>query len=82
MTLLAEHMKLTPLAVWDFTGGSVVKNLPTKARATGKSSSVPRSGSYPGGGSGNQLQYSCGDTHLMDRGAWRATIHGVAKSQT
>ena len=49
-------MKLTPLAVWDFTGGSVVKNLPTKARATGKSSSVPRSGSYPGGGSGNQLQ--------------------------
>ena len=61
-------MKLTPLAVWDFTGGSVVKNLPTKARATGKSSSVPRSGSYPGGGHGNPLQYSCLG-NLMDRKA-------------
>ena len=75
-------MKLTTLVVWDFPGGSVVKNLSTKARATGESSSVPRSGRYPGGGSGNQLQYSYADTHLMDRGAWRATIHGAAKSQT
>ena len=59
----------------------MVMNLPTKARATGEASSVPRSARSPGGGNGNQLQYSCGDTHPMDRGAWRATIHGAAKSQ-
>ena len=32
----------------------------------------------PGGGNGNPLQYSCLG-NLMDRGAWQATIHGVAK---
>ena len=35
----------------------------------------------PGGGHGNPLQYSCLE-NSMDRGAWRATVHGVAKSQT
>ena len=35
----------------------------------------------PGGGHGNPLQYSCLE-NPMDRGAWRATVHGVAKSQT
>ena len=34
-----------------------------------------------GEGHGNPLQYSCLD-NSMDRGAWQATIHGVAKSQT
>ena len=33
---------------------------------------------YPGGGNGNPLQYSCLG-NPMDRGAWRATVHGVAK---
>ena len=33
-----------------------------------------------GGGHSNPLQYSCLE-HLMDRGAWRATVHGVTKSQ-
>ena len=42
---------------------------------------IPRSGRSPGGGHGNPLLYSCLE-HLMDRGAWRATIHGVAKSWT
>ena len=32
-------------------------------------------------GTGNPLQYSCLE-NFMDRGAWRATVHGVAKSQT
>ena len=36
---------------------------------------------YPGGGNGNTLQYSCLG-NPMDRGAWRATVHGVAESQT
>ena len=35
----------------------------------------------PGEGNGNTLQYSCLE-NPMDRGAWRATVHGVTKSQT
>ena len=41
----------------------------------------PGSGRYPGGGNGNSLQYSCLG-NPMDRGAWRAAVHGAAKSQT
>ena len=43
--------------------------------------SIPGSGRHPGEENGNPLQYSC-PGNLMDRGAWRATVHGVAKSQT
>ena len=43
--------------------------------------SIPESGRSPGGGNGNPLQYSCLE-NSMDRGAWWATVHGVAKSQT
>ena len=42
---------------------------------------IPGSGRAPGGGHGNPLQYSCLENPL-DRGAWRATVHRVAKSQT
>ena len=35
----------------------------------------------PGGGHGNPLQYSCLE-NPMDRGAWQATVHRIAKSQT
>ena len=42
---------------------------------------IPESGRSPGEGNGNPLQYSCLE-NPMDRGAWRATVHGVAKSQT
>ena len=44
-------------------------------------SSVPRSGRSPGEGNGNPLQYLCLE-NPTDRGAWRAAVHGVAKSQT
>ena len=43
--------------------------------------SVPRSGRFSGEGNGNPLQYSCLG-NPMDRGAWRAIVHGVAKSWT
>ena len=43
-------------------------------------SSVPGLGRSPGEGKGNLLQYSCLE-NPMDRGAWRATVHGVAKSR-
>ena len=42
---------------------------------------IPVLGRSPGTGNGNLLQYSCLG-NPMDRGAWRATVHGVAKSQT
>ena len=48
---------------------------------TGDVSSGPGSGRSPGEGSGNPLQYSCLE-NSMDRGAYRATVHGVTKSQT
>ena len=43
--------------------------------------SIPGSGRSPGEENGNPLQYSCLE-NPMDRGAWRATVHVVAKSQT
>ena len=43
--------------------------------------SVPGLGRYPGGGNGNLLQVSCLG-NPTDRGAWWATVHGVAESQT
>ena len=42
---------------------------------------IPGSGKSPGEGNAYPLQYSCLE-NSMDRGAWRATVHGVAKSQT
>ena len=39
---------------------------------------IPGSGRLPGGGIDNPLQYSCLE-HSMDRGAWQAIVHGVAK---
>ena len=42
---------------------------------------IPGAGRSPGKGTGNPLQYSC-LKKSMDRGAWRATVHEVAKSQT
>ena len=43
--------------------------------------SIPGLGRSSGEGTGNPLQYSCLE-NPTDRGAWRATVHGVAKSQT
>ena len=48
--------------------GSAVKNLPSKAGDAGDEGSIPGSGISPGGGNGNQLQYSCLE-NPMDRGA-------------
>ena len=64
-------------------GGSVEKNLPAKQGTAGDrgSSLIPGSGRSPGETNGNPLQYSCLE-NPMGRGAWRATVPGVAKSQT
>ena len=58
----------------------VVKNLPANVGDVRDAGSIPGWERSPGGGHGNALQYSCLET-LMDRGAWQATVHRVAKSQ-
>ena len=59
----------------------VGKNLPANAGGVRDEGSIPGSGRFPGGGHGNPLQYSCLE-NPMDRGAWRAIVHGVMKSRT
>ena len=56
----------------------MIKNLPANV---GDENLIPRSGRSPGVGNGNPFQYSCLE-NSRDRGAWRATVRGVAKSQT
>ena len=59
----------------------LVKNLPAKAEDVRDMDSIPGSGRSPGAGNSNPLQYSLMEKP-MDREAWRATVHGVAKSWT
>ena len=59
----------------------VVKNPPANAGDLRDAGSVPGSGIASGGEHGSPLQYSCLENPI-DREAWRATVHGVAKSQT
>ena len=59
-------------------GGSEVRASPCNVGDLG---SIPGSGRSPGEGNGNPLQYSCLE-NPMDRGAWWATVHGVAESDT
>ena len=61
-----------------FPGGSDDKD---SAGNVGDLGSIPGSGRSPGEGNGNPLQYSCLE-NPMDREAWWATVHGVAKSRT
>ena len=59
----------------------VVRNLPANAGDAREIDLIPGSGKTPREGNGNSLQYSCLE-NPTDRGAWQATVHGVAKSQT
>ena len=61
-----------------FPGGSEVK---ASSSNEGDLGSIPGLGKYPGEGNGNPFQYSCLE-NSMDGGAWQATVHRVAKSQT
>ena len=58
-----------------FPGDPVVKNPPANAEDKRDSSSIPGLGRSPGEGNGSPLQYSC-PGNPMDRGPWRATVHG------
>ena len=59
----------------------VVKNLPDNAGDIRDVGLIPGSGRPSGGGHDNMLQYSCLENHI-DREAWRAMVHRIAKSQT
>ena len=59
----------------------VVKNLPANAGDIRDVGSIPGLGISLGGGHGSPLQYSCLE-NSMDRGAWWATVHRIAKSWT
>ena len=66
----------------------LVQNLPAcssvgkeSACNAGNLGSIPKLGRSPGGGNGNPLHYSCLE-HPTDRGAWQATVHGVARLDT
>ena len=61
-----------------FPGGSDRK---ASAYNVGDPGSIPGLGRSPGEGNGNPLQYSCLE-NPMDRGGWKVTVHGVAKSRT
>ena len=60
---------------WASPVAQMVKNPP------GDLSSISGLGRFPGGVHGNPLQYSCLE-NPMDKGAWKATVYGVTKSQT
>ena len=59
----------------------MVKNPRGNAGDVKDMGSVPGLGRSPEGGNGNPLQYPCLESPI-DRGAWRATVHGVTRSQT
>ena len=71
----------TASAQWASHVAQWVKNQPANARDETDAGLILGSGRSPGGGNGNPLQDSCLE-NPMDRGAWRATVHGVTKSQT
>ena len=58
----------------------VVKNLPANVGDVKHLGLIPGPGRFLGGGHGNPLQHYCLE-NPMDRGAWRAAVHRVAKSQ-
>ena len=71
------------LKIWAYQVVLVVKNPPVNAGDVRDEGSIPsgRSGRFPGVEHDNPLQYSCLE-NPMDRGAWQATVHRVAKSET
>jgi len=79
-----REVKVIYLTLGRFSFGAsqvapVVKNPSVDAGDVRDVSSIPGLGKSPGGGNSNPLQYFCLE-NPMDRGAWRAIVHSVAKS--
>ena len=64
--------------VWASQVALVVKNLPSSAGDIRDTGSILGLGRSSEEGNGNPLQYSCLE-NSMDRGAWQATVHGIAQ---
>ena len=75
MRVLGGNTTISPFS-WDFPSGSEGKE---SAYSVGDLGLMPGLGRSPGERNGCPLQYSC-LRNPMDRGAWWATVHGVAKS--
>ena len=73
-----RYLILPSVSIWGFPGSSEDK---ASACNVGDPGLIPGLGRAPGEGNGNPLQYSCLE-NPMDRGAWWATVHGVAKIRT
>ena len=76
--MISDIKQPCKIIVYNFLGVSEVK---ASASNAGDPSSSPESGRSPGEGNGNPLQYSCLG-NPMDRGAWQATVQGVAELDT
>ena len=69
------------MCIYGLPGDAVGKNPPANAGDARDVGLIPGLERSYGEGNGNPLQYSCLE-NSMDRGAWWAIVHGVAKSQT
>ena len=78
MLLDLEFIKAFLIVGQGFPGGAVVKSLPASAGDERDVGLIPGWGRSPGGRNGTPLQYSCLEVS-MDRGAWWATVYGVAR---
>ena len=81
---IEKEVKHKYLAAFIMVHVSLVAQMVKKKKSAcnaGDPGSIPGLGRSPGEGNGNPLQYSCLE-NPMDRGAWRATVHGVTKSWT
>ena len=76
LALLVTFLKIFACVSLGFPGGSDGEESACNAGDLG---SIPGSGRSPGEGNGYPLQYSC-LKNSVNRGVWRATVHGVAKS--
>ena len=79
-TSLADQLDQLLALFWTIPSSLVAQMVKASAYNAGNPGSIPGSGRYPGEGY-NPLQYSCLE-NPMDGEAWKAAIHGVAKSQT
>ena len=75
------ELRLLQARNWGFPAAQLVKHQPTNAGDVRDALSIPGLERSPGGGHGNPVQYSFLE-NSMDRGAWWAAVHGVARVST